>query len=143
LIYRSKRKIASETIGNYNLNEVSVFAKEHKVSGITIKSSENTPKTLTVSGSLTKGKENGRSIKFSIAGGEFAESLSSEVWTVLGLDGVTVNSVERIDDYSVKLTLRKLSKVSCLKRVAWTIAAVNQLKISVLVRSIVLANSVL
>lgn len=107
---RTSENTTGEAIGDYNLNEVSVFAKARKISGATIKSSENTPEILTVSGSLTKGKENGRSIKVSIAGGEFAESLLSEFWTVLGLDDVTVDSVERIDDYNVKLTLTGNSK---------------------------------
>lgn len=94
-----------ELVGDYNLNEVSVLAGEGKLSGFSIKASENTPEKLIVSGSLTKGKENGKIINASISGGNFAKTLSLESWDILGVDGVSISSIERTDDNNVRITL--------------------------------------
>ncbi len=107
---RTSKNTAGETIGDYNLNEVSVFAGKRRISGVTIKLLKNTPEVLTLSGALKKGKENGCTVEASISGGEFAEVLSSDCWKVLDLEGVTVGSVERIDDNNVRLKLFGNSK---------------------------------
>jgi len=94
-----------DVVGEFNLNEATVFAGERQLKGLSIKSTENTPETLTVSGTLTKGKENGKVINVSISGGTFADLLYTDAWAIIGEDEISINTVERVDDNNVKITL--------------------------------------
>lgn len=94
-----------EVVGDFNLNEVSVYAGERQLRGLSIKAIENTPETLTISGTLTKGKENGKVINVSISGGTFAEQLYTDAWAIIGEDEISINTIERVDDNNVKITL--------------------------------------
>ncbi len=92
-------------VGDYNLDDVIIQGGERSLNGFTVKVASNTPEILSISGKLTKGRENNKTISASISGGEFSNTLSAEGWSVLGLDGVEVKSVERIDGTKVDLTL--------------------------------------
>lgn len=94
-----------ECIGDFDLNKTKVFAGEYDVSGVKIKSFENTTEKLTVSGTLTKGKENGQIITVNITGGEFADVLSPKFWSITGVNGISIGSIERIDDTNAKVIL--------------------------------------
>lgn len=102
---RAEDGTTSGVVGDVDLNTVSVFAAERTLRGFLIKAMENTPESLTLSGSLTKGKENGKTITAVIAGGAFSENLNADNWTVTGVDNVSVSAVERLDDNTVELTL--------------------------------------
>lgn len=96
---------SGSVVGDYDLNEVSVYAGKRSLVGFTIKATENTPETLTVSGALKKGNENGAIISASISGGTFADELSADGWKVIGLDNVNVSKINRTNDNCVELTL--------------------------------------
>lgn len=102
---RTSDNQTGECIGDFDLNKTEVFARECDISGVKIKALENTAEKITVSGTLTKGKEDGQIITINISGGEFADMLSPEFWSISGVDGVGVSSIERIDDTNAKVTL--------------------------------------
>ncbi|MBP3359451.1 MAG: S-layer homology domain-containing protein [Clostridia bacterium] len=109
-IRAGENQIGGAVVGEFDLNENTVIAGDEAIDGFTIKALENTPEILTVSGSLTKGKEDGKIINVSIAGGVFKDTLSSDKWVVSGIDGVSIQSVKKIDDNNVELTLSGNSK---------------------------------
>lgn len=113
-------------VGDYDLEEVSIFARECNLSGFTIKAVENTPEILTVSGSLTKGKENGKIIDVSISGGTFSENLTAESWGIEGINGVSIGSVERIDNNNAKLVLAGNSTGSYSNAELWVVCDASQ-----------------
>ncbi len=102
---RTENGADAETIDDIDLNIVSVLASEKILSGFAIKSTENTPEVLTLSGTLTKGKENGKIISASLSGGNFSKNLSTDCWSIIGVDGVVVSYIERVDDNHVNLIL--------------------------------------
>lgn len=102
---RAEDGTVSGVVGDFDLNTVSVFAGERTLRGFLIKAMENTPESLTLSGSLTKGRENGKTITAVIAGGTFSENLNADNWTVTGVDGVSVSDIKRLNDNTVELTL--------------------------------------
>lgn len=95
----------SGVVGDIDLNSVSVFAGERALRGFLIKVTENTPEILTLSGSLTKGRENGKTITAAISGGTFSENLNAGNWTVIGVNNVNISDIERLNDNTAKLIL--------------------------------------
>lgn len=102
---RTENGVEADVVGDVDLNTVSVLASERTLNGFTIKAIENTAEVLTVSGNLTKGKENGKIIGVSLSGGNFSQSLNADNWEITGIDGVSISLIERIDDNNVNLTL--------------------------------------
>lgn len=102
---RSEDEQTAGVVGDFDLNEVSVYAGERQLRGISIKSIESTPEKLTVSGTLTKGKEDGKVIDVSISGGTFEEFLSADAWSVIGEEEISISTIERVDDNNAKITL--------------------------------------
>lgn len=63
---------------------------------------------MLASNKIIKGKEDGAEITLTLSEGKFAETLDDDIendWKIVGNDELTVASVERIDDTTVKLVL--------------------------------------
>lgn len=57
---------------------------------------------------ITKGKEDGCEITLTLSEGKFDETIDEDIendWKIVGSDGLSIASVERIDDRTAKLTL--------------------------------------
>jgi len=62
--------------------------------------------TISDDGVITEGAENGEVITATLSGGLFADTITSENWTVTGLpSGVSKSAVTRVDDHHVSIAL--------------------------------------
>ena len=69
---------------------------------------DNNPETLTLSdnGDITESNEHGKSFTATLTGGEFAHTLNRSNWALGGQpSGVSIWSVERVDDHHARITL--------------------------------------
>lgn len=71
---------------------------------------EFTPLEMTIEsvGKITKGKEDGKEIVLTLSEGRFDETINEDIendWKIVGNDELSISTVERVDDTTVKLTL--------------------------------------
>lgn len=104
-LYKEGPYDADGVVGDYDLHHTTIKAAKTELKGFTIQSTENTPENMTISADLVKGRENGKTIDVQLAGGMFSEILQAENWQIRGIEGLTVSSVERIDDTNARITI--------------------------------------